>query len=64
MNYVEDYKEGDRFEMGSGEGIGFWKDKSCSNRTLESIAPSLFNLARNKEAKVADYYVHLEGGGD
>lgn len=61
---MEEYKEDIRFEMGSGERIRFWKDKGCRDHTLESVVPSLFNLARNKEAKVADYWVQMEGGGD
>lgn len=64
MNNTEEFKEGIWLELGSGSRILFWKDCWCNNSTLMTISPSLFSLARNKDAKVTDYWVNSEEGGD
>ena len=40
--------------LGDGRWINFWKDVWCGEEALCSSYPSLFNLALNKEAKIAN----------
>ena len=42
------------FVLGDGRRINFWKDVWCGGEALCARFPSLFNLALNKEARVAD----------
>ena len=42
------------FSLGDGRRIKFWKDVWCGEEALCFVYPSLFNLALNKEATVAD----------
>lgn len=64
MKNVGEFKEGTCFDMGSGLRIPFWKDRWCGNSTLMEALPSLFRLACNKEAKIADYWVYSGEDGD
>ena len=50
------------FSLGDGKRINFWKDVWCGEEALCSIYPSLFNLALNKEATVADTWDRGRGG--
>ena len=49
------------FALGDGRIINFWNDIWCDEETLSSNFPSLFNLALNKGAKVADIWDRSEG---
>ena len=51
------------FSLGDGRGINFWKDVWCREEALCSIYSSLFNLALNKEATVADMWDSGRGEG-
>ena len=42
--------------LGDGRRINFWTDVWCGEEALRSRYPSLFNLAPNKEAKIADIW--------
>ena len=42
------------FSLGDGRWINFWKNVWCGEEALCSSYPSLFNLALNKEAKIAN----------
>ena len=44
------------FSLGDGKRINFWKDVWCGEEAMCSRYPSLFNLASNKEAKIADIW--------
>ena len=44
------------FVLGDGRRINFWKDVWCGGEALCARFPSLFNLALNKEARVADIW--------
>ena len=50
--------------LGDGRRINFWKDVWCGEEALCSKYPSLFNLALNKEAKIADIWDRDSGGGN
>ena len=49
--------------LGDGRRINFWKHVWCDEEALCSRYPSLFNLALNKEAKIADIWDRDWGGG-
>ena len=51
------------FALGDGRRINFWKDVWCGEEALCVRYPVLFNLALNKEAKVADMWDSGGGGG-
>ena len=51
------------FSLGDGRRINFWKDVWCGEEALCSRYPSLFNLASNKEAKIADIWDRERGVG-
>ena len=51
------------FSLGDGRRINFWKDGWCGEKALCSRYPSLFNLALNKEAKIADIWDRDRGVG-
>ena len=50
--------------LGNGRRVRFWKDKWCGEEPLSLTFPSLFSIATNKEAMVADYWnpIGEEGG--
>ena len=49
------------FALGNERTINFWNDVWCGEEALSNSFPSLFNLALNKEAKVADIWDRSEG---
>ena len=51
------------YSQGDGRRINFWKDVWCGEEALCSIYPSLFNLALNKEATIADIWDSGKGEG-
>ena len=51
------------FAIGDGKRINFWKDVWCGGEALCAMFPSLFNLALNKEARVADIWESDAGAG-
>ena len=51
------------FALGDGRRIKFWSDVWCGGVALCNRFPTLFNLATNKEAKVADIWDSGEGVG-
>ena len=51
------------FVLGDGRRINFWRDVWCGTEALCNRFPNLFNLATNKEAKVADIWDSREGDG-
>ena len=51
------------FALGDGKRINFWKDAWCGEEALCVKYPVLFNLALNKEAKVADMWESNGGVG-
>ena len=50
--------------LGNGRRVFFWKDNWCGEEPLSLTFPSLFSVATNKEAMVADYWnpIGEEGG--
>ena len=51
------------FALGDGRRINFWSDVWCGVEALCNHFPNLFNIASNKEAKVADIWDSREGDG-
>ena len=51
------------FALGDGKRINFWKDTWCGGEALSARFPSLFNLALNKDARVADIWESGVGDG-
>ena len=51
------------FALGDGRRINFWSDVWCGGVALCNLFPILFNLASNKEGKVADIWDSGEGAG-
>lgn len=45
-------------DMGNGRNTSFWEDKWCFLRSLWLEFPSIFNIALNREALVADCCGH------
>jgi hypothetical protein len=43
-----------RFEVGNGSHISFWHDWWYGDRSLKQCFPTLFSIARNKDATVVD----------
>ena len=50
-----------RFEVGLGSKILFWHDTWCDNQPLKHTFPSLFSIARYKEAWVKDNFIWRNG---
>jgi hypothetical protein len=50
-----------RFEVGMGSKIRFWHDTWCGSQPLKQTFPSLFRIARYKEAWVKDNFVWRNG---
>ena len=44
------------FSLGDGRRISFWKDVWCGEEVLSLVFPSLYNLAVQKDAMVADLW--------
>ena len=51
------------FALGDGRRINFWKDAWCGGEALCARFPCLFNLALNKDARVADIWESGDGVG-
>ena len=51
------------FALGDGRMINFWSDVWCGGEALCNRFPTFFNLATNKEAKVANIWDRREGAG-
>ena len=52
------------FSLGDGMRISFWKDVWCDEEALRSLFPSMFILAVQKDAMVADLWnCNREEGG-
>ena len=49
--------------LGDGSRINFWKDVWCGEEALCARFPVLFNLALNKDARVADIWDSGDGAG-
>lgn len=63
MKVIDEFRQGIKFEIGSGTNMQFWKDRWCTNRPLMLESPSLFNIMINKDARVADCWVPYKEGG-
>ena len=52
------------FSLGNGRRVSFWKDIWCGEEAFCDAFPSMYALASNKEAFVADMWEHSreEGG--
>ena len=48
--------------LGDGKRIRFWEDVWCSDRSVASLYPMLFQLVVSKEAMVLDY-IEMRNGG-
>jgi len=44
------------FKVGDGSSIYFWHDRWCDDTPLRDMFPSLFVLADNRDASIADYW--------
>ncbi|RVW29484.1 hypothetical protein CK203_093718 [Vitis vinifera] len=51
------------FRVGNGRRVRFWRDRWCGDSPLCVLFPSLFVLAVDKEARVADIWDPLVEGG-
>ena len=51
------------FVLGDERRIKFWRDVWCGEVALSNSFPNLFNIATNKEAKVAEIWDNREGEG-
>ena len=51
------------FVLGDGRMINFWSNVWCGVEALCNRFPNLFNIATNKEAKVAEIWDNREGDG-
>jgi len=49
------------FKVGDGSSIYFWHDRWCDDTPLRDIFLSLFVLAENKDASIADYWDRASG---
>ena len=49
--------------LGDGSRVSFWKDVWCRQEALCLACPSLFNLAAQKDATVAELWDHNRGEG-
>lgn len=56
MDQMDSYKNAITVEIELGINILFWDDKWCSCRPLKLEVPFIFNIARNQDAKVVDYW--------
>jgi hypothetical protein len=43
-----------KYDLGEGSKIRFWDDVWCGDRAVKEEYPNLFNIARFKEASIAD----------
>jgi hypothetical protein len=57
----QNFKRHTRFDPGEGSRIRFWDDVWCGDRPLKEAFPGLFNIARLKEASIADNVERANG---
>lgn len=50
-----EYKEGVRWVAGNGQRMVFWEERWCRNTPLKLEFPTVYSLAANPLAAVADY---------
>ena len=50
-----------RFDLEIGSKISFWEDVWCRESSLKDTFPSLFSIARFREASIADNVEHSNG---
>jgi hypothetical protein len=55
------FKRHFRFDPGVGSKISFWEDAWCGESPLKGTFPGLFNIARFREASIADNMEHANG---
>jgi hypothetical protein len=55
------FANGIRFEVGLGSKVRFWQDIWCGDQPLKYTFPSLFSIARYKEAWVKDNFIWRNG---
>jgi hypothetical protein len=55
------FAKGIRFEVGIGSKVRFWQDIWCGDQPLKHAFPSLFSIARYKEAWVKDNFIWRNG---
>jgi hypothetical protein len=55
------FKRHFRFDPGVGLKISFWEDAWCGESPLKDTFPGLFNIARFREASIADNMEHSNG---
>lgn len=51
----EEFVPNTRLVVGNGPKVRFWHDRWCGDTPLKVLFPSLFQLARDKAAKVSNY---------
>ena len=54
-NFKDNFFEEISFKAGNGLKIRFWQDRWLGNSRLKDYFPSLFQIASNKEATIAQY---------
>jgi hypothetical protein len=55
------FAKGLRFKVGAGLKVCFWYDIWCGDQPLKHVFPSLFSIARYKEAWVKDNFIWRNG---
>jgi hypothetical protein len=55
------FANGIRFEVGMGSKVCFWQNIWCGDQPLKHAFPSLFSIARYKEAWVKDNFIWRNG---
>jgi hypothetical protein len=55
------FKNHFRFEPGVGSKVSFWEDVWCGESPLKDTFPGLYNIARLREASIADNMEHANG---
>lgn len=63
MNDMVDFKQGTGIDVGSGSKTSFWRDCWCTHKLPMLESPLLVYLARDKEARVRDYWAPLGNAG-
>ena len=56
MKVKDDFFKRGRFTVGNGEQIQFWEDSWLGPGSLQAEYPSLYDIASNKHATVADVF--------
>lgn len=58
---VELIRAGSSFEVGNGRRIQFWNDMWCSEATLATRFPHIYEVVLEKDATIAEY-IEVQGG--